>query len=145
MRDPRWGITVVRLMAGVILVVAGTQKWAGGIGGFVGFVTNLGIPLPQVVAPLIATGEVLGGLLLLLGLGARWVGLWFVCEFLVTSLYVKLGHGQGWDPARIDLMLLAASVMLLLTGAGALAVDEWLARRREPALAGQTLPATSPR
>src|ERR1051326_1240979 len=92
--DGRWGITVVRLMMGLILVIAGLQKWAGGIGGFVGFVTQLGIPVPQVVGPLIAAGEVVGGILLLLGFGIRWVSLWFVCEFLVTSLYVKLGHGQ---------------------------------------------------
>ncbi|MGI9145497.1 MAG: DoxX family protein [Chloroflexota bacterium] len=126
--DARWGITVVRLMMGVILVVAGTQKWANGIGGFVGFVTQLGVPVPQVVGPIIASGEVVGGVLLLLGFGIRWVSLWFIGEFLVTSLYVKLGHGQGWDAARIDLMILAGSAMLALAGAGALALDERMAR-----------------
>lgn len=138
--DPRWGITIVRLMMGVILLVAGTQKWASGIGGFVNFVSQLGIPAPQVVAPIIATGELVGGLLLLAGLGARWVGVWFVCEFLVTSLYVKFGHGQGWEPTRIDLMLLAGAVMIAVCGAGALALDEWMARRR-PAFSAQSAPA----
>ena len=142
--DPRWGITVVRLMAGVILFVAGIQKWAGGIGGFIGFVTQLGIPAPQVVGPLIATGEVIGGLLLILGLGVRWVGLWFICEFLVTSLYVKLGRGAGWDAARIDLMLLVAAVLAVLSGAGALALDEWLVRRRTATVANRSV-ATVPR
>jgi putative oxidoreductase len=132
--DARLGITVVRLMMGVILVIAGTQKWTGGIGGFTGFVTQLGIPAPQVVAPIIAAGEVVGGLLLLVGLGIRWVSLWFICEFLATSLYVKLSHGQGWDAARIDLMMLAGGAMLALAGAGALALDDWMARRRAPAL-----------
>ena len=58
---------------------------------------------------------------MLVGLGIRWVSVWFICEFLVTSLYVKIGHGQGWDGARIDLMVLAGSLMLALAGAGALA------------------------
>jgi putative oxidoreductase len=128
-------------MMGVILVVAGTQKWAAGIGGFISFVTQLGIPLPQVVGPVIATGEVVGGLLLLLGFGARWVALWFICEFLVTSLYVKLGRGAGWDNARIDLMLLAGAAMLAVAGAGAFALDEWMLRRK-PAVSAQRMPAT---
>lgn len=143
--DPRWGITVVRLMAGVILLVAGVQKWASGIGGFVNFMTQLGIPAPQVMGPLIATGEVVGGLLLLAGLWVRWVGVWFICEFLVTSLYAKLGRGAGWDAARIDLMLLAASVMVVLAGAGAAALDAWLATRREPAVADGRVRAASAR
>ena len=29
-----------------------------------------------------------------------------------------MGHGAGWDAARIDLMLLATSIMLLAAGAG---------------------------
>jgi putative oxidoreductase len=118
-------------MVGVILVVAGSQKWLSGIGGFVGFVTQLGIPVPQLVGPLIATGELVGGLLVLMGFGARWISVWFICEFLVTSMYVKLGRGAGWDAARIDLMLLVANVLLLLAGPGAVALDEWLLRRRE--------------
>jgi putative oxidoreductase len=143
--DARWGVAVVRLMMGVILVVAGIQKWAGGIGGTVNFFTQLGIPAPQVVAPVIATGEVVGGLLILLGLWSQWVGLWFVCEFLVTAFYVKLGRGAGWDAARIDLMMLAGSIMLVLAGAGLLSLDAWLARRGEVG-AGQgrvqTIPST---
>src|SRR5690348_8953646 len=71
--EPSRGITVVRLMMGAILLVAGIQKWANGIGGFIGFVTQLGIPAAPVLAPLLAAGEVVGGLLLLLGLGTRWV------------------------------------------------------------------------
>jgi putative oxidoreductase len=139
--EPRWGITVIRLMMGLILVVAGTQKWLAGIGGFINFVTQLGIPFPQVVGPVIATGELIGGLLLLVGFGTRWVALWFICEFLVTALYVKLGRGAGWDAARIDLMLLAGAGTLAVGGAGALALDEWLIRRK-PSLSAQQVPAT---
>jgi putative oxidoreductase len=127
--EPSWGITVVRLTMGVILVVAGVQKWAGGIGGFVGFVTSLGIPLPQVVGPIIAAGEVVGGLLVLLGLFARWAGIWFACEFLVTSMYVKIARGAGFDAARIDLLLLAAALMLIIGGAGALALESRVKER----------------
>ena len=139
--EPRWGITVVRLMMGLILVVAGTQKWAAGIGNFANFVGQLGIPLPQVIGPVIATGEVVGGLLLLVGFRPRWVALWFICEFLVTAFYVKLGRGAGWDNARIDLMLLAGAGMLALGGGGVFALDEWLLRGR-PGAGARGAPAT---
>jgi len=126
---PRSGITIVRLMMGVILLLAGLAKWAGGIGGTIAFFTQLGIPLPQVMGPVIATGELVGGILLIVGFGTRAVGVWFVCEFLVTAFYVKLARGAGWDAARLDLMLLAGSVMLIIGGAGRLAVQEWIAHR----------------
>ncbi len=128
--DARWGITTVRVFMGVILIVAGLQKWLGGIGGTIAFFTQIGIPVPGLMGPVIATAEVVGGLLILLGLGARWVALWFIAEFLVTSFAVKLPR-QGWDPARIDLMILAGSLMLLLAGAGKMALDEQLTRRRD--------------
>lgn len=127
--DARWGIATVRILMGIILVVAGFQKWIGGIAGTVGFFTQIGVPVPQLMAPIVATGELVGGLLILLGLGARLVALWFVAEFLVTSFVVKLPR-QGWDPTRIDLLMLAGSVMLVLAGAGKLALDERLAGRR---------------
>ena len=136
--DAQWGITLVRLMMGIILVVAGVTKWLPGIGGTVAFFSQLGIPLPPVMGPLIASGEVLGGLLLVAGFGSRVVGLWFVCEFLVTAFYVKLGRGAGWDAARIDLMLLVGSLMLVVAGGGKLALDDWLAGRRGE-LAGGSL------
>ena len=135
--DARWGVTAVRVMTGVILAVAGIQKWLGGIGGFAGFVGSLGFPAPEVIAPVIATGEVIGGLLILLGIKARFVALWFVAGFIVTSFVVKLAK-QGFDAGRIDLMILAASLMLVLAGAGKLAVDEYLGRREE--LAGSLRP-----
>jgi putative oxidoreductase len=127
--DASAGIAVIRLTMGLILFIAGLTKWLAGIDGTVAFFTQLGIPAPQVVGPLIAAGELAGGVLLIVGLGSRAVAVWFVCEFLVTTFYVKLGRGAGWDAARIDLMMLAGSLMLVLAGAGKLAVDEWLAHR----------------
>jgi putative oxidoreductase len=132
---PGWGITVVRVMMGIILIVAGFQKFAGGIDGFAGFVGQAGIPAPGLMAPLVATLELLGGLLLLVVAMTRWVALLFILEFLVVAFVVKLPR-TGWDASRIDLMMLAGAVMLFLAGPGKAAVDEMLMRRRaEPATA----------
>jgi uncharacterized membrane protein YphA (DoxX/SURF4 family) len=53
--------------------------------------------------------------------------------FIVTTFYVKLPREApifGYDAARIDLMLLIGNVMLLLEGAGAWSLDQYLAKRR---------------
>ena len=81
-----WGITVVRVMAGLILVVAAYEKYsAGGFDGFTRTTTSLGVPLPQLFGIFIPLLEGIGGALLLVGLGARWVAVLFV---IVRIAYV---------------------------------------------------------
>lgn len=120
--DARWGLLLLRLMMGTIVLVAGIQKWSAGIGGTVNFFTSLGIPSPELMAPVIATGEVIGGLLLLSGIWSRPVAAWFIAEFLVTTFVAKLPRA-GWDAARIDMMMLTGAVVIALSGAGAFAFD----------------------
>jgi putative oxidoreductase len=131
---PGWGITAVRVAMGIILIVAGYMKFAGGLGGFAGFMTQVGIPMAGVMAPLVAVLELAGGVLVLLGVGARWLGVLFVLEFLVAAFVVKLPN-TSWDASRIDLMMLGGAIMLVLAGAGKASVDELLARRRAPPVA----------
>lgn len=133
---PTWGVTVVRVMMGIILVVAAWEKFsAGGLFGFTGAVTNLGFPVPQFFGVFVPVLELVGGLLVLLGLGTRWVAPLFVCEFFINAFLLKVPRQPpfgGWDSMRIDLMMLAAAVMLFLVGPGELALDRWLLRRRDP-------------
>jgi putative oxidoreductase len=127
-----WGIALLRVVMGLILIYSGYLKFIA-MPGTVGFFGMLHIPAPEIMAPIIGTGEVLGGLLLVLGLGIRYVPFWFIAMFIVTTLYVKLPKEPpifGYDAARIDIMLLIGNIMLLLEGAGAFALDTYLARRR---------------
>jgi putative oxidoreductase len=127
-----WGITLVRLVMGCMLIYSGYQKFSA-LAGTIAFFGMVQIPAPGVVAPIIAAGEVLGGVLLVLGLGIRYVPFWYVAMFIVTTFYVKLPREApifGYDAARIDIMLLIGNVMLLLEGAGAWALDTYLAKRR---------------
>jgi putative oxidoreductase len=129
-----WGITVVRVMAGVILVVAGLDKLNGG--GFEAFtktVVNFGLPLPEVWGVFIPLLELLGGVLIAVGLGARWVAVLFIVEFIVTTFVLKAQRPPpfgGWNSLRIDLMLLATAVTVVLVGPGALALESLLDRSR---------------
>lgn len=135
---PSWGIAAVRVMAGIILVVAAYEKYsAGGFDGFVRGATGMGVPAPQFFGIFIPLLEGIGGALLLVGLGARWVAVLFVIEFLVTSFAIKALRQPpfgGWDSMRIDLMLLAAMVAIVLVGPGALALESVLMRARGGAL-----------
>jgi putative oxidoreductase len=117
----------------LIIFVAALEKFSGGgFDGFTRVVTGLGIPLPQVWGIFIPLLELIGGALLLVGLGARWVALLFVVEYFVTTFLLKVPRQPpfgGWDSLRIDLMLLAASVTLVLCGPGAFALDTLRAAR----------------
>src|ERR1700694_343999 len=119
---PTWGITVVRVTMGVILIVASWEKFnAGGLFGFSGAIANFGLPLPQFFGPFIVCLEFLGGVLMLTGLGARWVALLFVCEFAVNVFILKIPRQPpfgGWDSMRIDLMMLTTAVAIVLGGPG---------------------------
>jgi putative oxidoreductase len=131
---PSWGITVVRVMMGIVLVVAAWEKFSGGgLFGFIPAVTRFGFPAPQVFGVLVPFLEGIGGLLVLTGLGARWVAALFVIEFAVNALVLKTTSPPpfgGWDSMRIDLMMLAAAIMLVLCGPGQLALETVLLRGR---------------
>lgn len=140
--NPSLGISIVRLMMGIIVVVAGTQKWLGPLpfGGASRF------PMPELFGYYIPAHELLFGLLILIGLWTRWVAVFFIVEFFITGIVIKLTSAPpfgGYESARIDYMLLAAAVALVIGGAGVLSVDHWLAKRREriPAPAVATEPA----
>ena len=118
-----WGIAVVRIMTGLVFAVHGYQKFAGGIGHVAAFFGGIGVPLPGLAAPFISGLELVGGILLILGLATRWVGLLFGGQMLVTTLAVQI-PSRGWDASDLDRMLLAAAVLLILAGPGTAALDE---------------------
>lgn len=54
---------------------------------------GLGLPMPEVLAALAAGTEVIGGLLLLLGLAVRWISLPLMVTMLVAAITVHWGYG----------------------------------------------------
>ncbi len=142
-----WGITVIRVMAGLIIMVAGLEKWgAGGLTGFTQALTSVGLPLAAFWGVWIPLQEFVGGLLILTGLGARWAAIPFVIEFFVTSFVLKAPRPApfgGWDSMRLDLMLWAAAISITLVGPGAFALQNlrWRRTRAAAEMAGR--PATT--
>ena len=128
--DPGWGITLLRLMTAIVFIVSGSGKWAAGLAATTAGFAKVGIPAPGIAPPFIVVLELGGGILLFLGLFTRGLGLLFAFEMTVTTFYVKF-PAQGWNPARIDLMLLVAGILLIIAGPGRLAVDN-LWREKPP-------------
>jgi putative oxidoreductase len=86
--------------------------------------------MPGIAGPFIGTLELVGGILLLLGLFGRWLGLLYAIEFVVATFYVKFA-GTGWASGRLDLMLLAGGILIFLAGPGKAAIDAvWLEKGR---------------
>lgn len=130
-----YALTFLRVLTGITFLLHGLPKIQG-FSGFTGFVGSLGFPVPVAFAALIVALEVLGGLLLIAGLGTRWVAILFAVEMLITTLLVKLpGPGFIAPPgaqnagAEVDLLLMAAALMLFAFGPGPLSIDRNVLRR----------------
>lgn len=126
-------LTVLRVIVGITFLLMGIPKWQNPA-GFLTFVGSQGIPSFLGWLPLIL--EPLGGLFLILGIGTRWISLFFVLEMLITTFVVKAAHGTGFIVSgrpgvgfELDLLLLGGAFILLALGAGQLSVEQILLKR----------------
>lgn len=129
--DSDWGIAAVRMIMGFMLILTGYEKLTSGIQRVSASMVKNQIPFPTVMAVYITALELLGGFLLLIGLGGRWLGLLYIGEFLVVSFCV-LVLMRGWMDARLPIMLLAGALMLFVSGSGKASLDRVLSYRRKP-------------
>src|SRR5580693_10744950 len=90
-------ILIIRLMAGTVFLWEGVLKFVyvdQGVGRF----TKLGFPFPATTAHLIATGEIIGGLLIIFGLFTRFVSFYFIIQMIVAVLSTKIDLYFGRSP-----------------------------------------------
>jgi len=126
-----WGLTVLRVVVGIVFLKHGWQKlFVWHFAGVAGFLGHLGVPLPMVAAVVLSLVEFLGGAALLLGVFTRWAAWLLAIDMVVAILLVHLKNGffmpQGYEFA---LTLLAANIALALTGSGVASVDATLAKK----------------
>jgi putative oxidoreductase len=125
-----WAPLAVRIPVGIIFVAHGAQKLFGAFGGYglegTGqFMASLGLTPGYLMALLAGSAEFFGGLALLFGVLVRPASAALAFAMLVAIFSVHIGNGLFMDKNGYEfgLALLAASVSLLISGAGRLSVD----------------------
>lgn len=124
----------LRIPVGIIFMAHGAQKlfaWFGGYGlaGTGQFFESIGLAPGIAMAFLAGSAEFFGGLFILLGLLTRPSALVLAFTMLIAIVSVHLPNGLFMSNGGYEfgLALLAASVSLMLSGGGKVAVDNWLA------------------
>jgi putative oxidoreductase len=115
---------LARLSVGLLFMQTGWVKLTQ-LDGVIDFFARLGIPLPQVQAPLVAALEVGCGTLLVLGLMTR-----LACVPLIVIMAAALGtakageiHGVTDLFALADYLIAVLLVWLAVAGTGRISVD----------------------
>ncbi len=129
-----YGLTILRITAGVTFVAHGSQKlfgWFGGYGlaGVGEWMESIGLAPGYLMALMAGSAEFFGGLALILGLLARPAAAVLAVTMLVAIASVHLANGffmsnNGYEFA---LALLAISLAVLSEGAGKLSLDQRIA------------------
>ena len=89
-----WAPLILRVALGIIFVWHGYDKvFTAGIPMVAGFLGSVGIPLSGLMAYVLAYGEILGGLLLILGLFTHWAAKFAVIVGIVAFFTVHLKNG----------------------------------------------------
>lgn len=120
-------LLLLRIGVGVIFIVAGWGK-LNGIEGVQGFFGNLGIPLPGIMAWVVALTEFVGGIMVLVGAKARIPNILLAIIMVVALFTTKLG-GE-FSAARVDLLLLLITSSLVIMGSGKYSVDEMFLNKK---------------
>jgi putative oxidoreductase len=125
-----WTSVPLRLFLGLSFLGHGSQKLFAAFGGpgmagvTAGF-RAMHIPAPELMAWVVALSELVGGLLLVVGLATRVAAALLSVVMIVAVLAVHLPHGffAQHGGAELPLAYLAGLVALMVSGGGALSLD----------------------
>lgn len=118
------GLLVLRVSAGVALALAHGKGKFPPSQRFIDGVANMGFPLPEVFAWAAAGAELLGGLLLAIGLLTRPSAILIACT-MATAFFVRHANDPFGDKEKAFLFLVIA-VLFVLAGAGRYSIDAML-------------------
>ena len=125
----------IRLGIGVIFIAHGAQKlfgWFGGYGleGTGGWMESIGLSPGVVMAGLAGGIELIGGLLLIIGLLVRPAAFALAITMLVAIFTVHLNNGlfMNNNGYEFGLALLLINLALIFRGAGSHSIDNIIAK-----------------
>ncbi|WP_026556764.1 DoxX family protein [Arthrobacter sp. 35W] len=118
--------TVLRVVVGFLFAAHGWQKYNQfTIAGTQGAFAQMGVPAADVVAPIVATLELVGGIALVLGLLSRPIAALLTLNVLGALVLVHAPAGVFVENGGFELVLLlaAAALAVVLVGPGRLSAD----------------------
>lgn len=116
-----YAILLLRLGVGYIFIVHGWGKLTG-IEGTAGFFGGLGIPIPLVMAWVVAIVEFFGGIMVIVGAYTKIVNL-LLAITMAVAIIIQEGNFE------IELILFLVTFSLFLTGSGNYSIDHKIASR----------------
>jgi uncharacterized membrane protein YphA (DoxX/SURF4 family) len=128
-------VVLVRLLVGAVFLSEGIQKFlfADQLGA--GRFARIGLPVPELLGPVVGTFEIVCGSLVLLGLVTRLAVvplLVIMAVAIATTKWPMLADRGFWTmahEARTDWSMFLGSLFLLIVGAGRWSIDKrWAGR-----------------
>ncbi|MCV9886984.1 DoxX family protein [Metabacillus halosaccharovorans] len=119
------GLFILRVYLGFAFFMHGLAKFQGGVGNTASWFDSIG--LPGFAAYIVAAVELVGGLLLIVGFGTRYISALFFIILLVATLKVKLssgfmGNGQG-SGFELDLAYAVMAIFFVFYPASSLSLE----------------------
>lgn len=130
-----WAPLILRVALGIVFLWHGADKvFTAGMPAVAGFLGSIGIPLSGLMAYVLSYGEILAGLLLILGLFTHWSAKFatIVAAVAFFAVHLKNGFAIGNGGYEYIMLIFAAAVSVMVTGAGKYSLDAmWLKKEKE--------------
>lgn len=114
----------LRIVLGIAFILHGLGKFGAspGLENFGKMLAGVGVPAAAVVAFIVASIELVGGIFLLAGFLTRYAALLIglVMVFAIVLVKRNMGFIGGYE---LDLAFLAGAISLLMTGGGSISID----------------------
>lgn len=124
--------TLMRVVLGILFLAHGISKFQMGLANVEGWFSSMGVP--GFLAYLVAILELVGGILLIVGLFTRYVSALFVLMLIGAIVTMKLSAGllgnsqmAGYE---LDLAFMMVAIYLVVEGTTPLSVDYAIRRKR---------------
>lgn len=109
-----------RIVVSLLLIIHGIVRWyAGGVDDFGGFLNSQGFGFGLAIAWVLTITEILGGLLMAVGVLSLWFAFFFIAELVAGLLLV---HGkEGWfvvgygrNGSEYSVLLIASLLLIVI-------------------------------
>ncbi len=127
-------LLLARVGLGILMLWHVKVAWdyTGGVAGYANGFDQMGIPLPELTARANLFGELIGGILLILGAGVRAIGVFMAVNMVGAWYYVHNSalYAMDGNGPELSVALALLGLMLAATGSGRIALDHLRAVRR---------------